>query len=485
MSIESSNLETPASSLPAWRRWLAYITVATMAINWNVEKLLHFKDKHYLSPLMPLLLILVPLTIYDAITRGRRADPKSFSFPPLPSLIWAALAMISCLWIAKFPGGETGKAWLRGAQASVVFGLLAVWVFQNIARSPAEFRKLALIVGVSAAVCLLIALRQYVGPIGLPYDPRHKDQDLLGASNIRLGGWYDFRGTLGALTAMIAPAAAAYAILDRDSAVRSISFCVAGLSLLVTLFAGGFIGATAGIVAVIGALVAVRSWRAALMALVFLLFIISVMLPRLPRNNPQAITEGVALYVNDPATEADAAKVPSARLRRYQAVTDLLTARTDPMDLNSKPNWHKGVGCGQYQSKVNGFYQAPYDKPGSTTDDEAAFGIYVDEPTTFGLFETVAVELGVPGLIVVLLLFACWITSAAGAFSRLFVNATREAATLALAAMGAGVGALVLSVFGNPASQGPGGVFAFFFAVALCSQRWSATPAPASEHSSA
>ena len=471
-------IETP---IPTWRRVLAYLTVGTMAINWNVEKLLHFKDKHYLSPLLPLLLILLPLTIYDAVTRSRRVDPKSFSFPPLPSLIWAALALISCLWIAKFPGGETGKAWLRGAQGALIFGLLAVWVFQNIARDPAEYRKLALIVGISAGACLLLALRQYVGPMGIPFDPSHKDQDLGGATNVRLGGWYDFRGTLGALTAMIGPAAVAYAILDRDSAVRSVSFCVAGLSLLVTLFAGGLLGATAGIIAVIGALAAVRSWRAALVALIFLLFILTVMLPRLPRDNPHAIAEGVALYVNDP-NDVNAMKVPSARLRRYQAVTDLLFAHSDPNEPNSAPFWKKGVGSGQYQSKVNSFYQAPYDKPGSTTDEEAAFGIFVDEPTTFGLLETVVVELGVPGLIVVLLLFACWIAAAAGAFSKLYSNTTRDEATLALAALGAGVGALVLSVFGNPVAHGPGGVFAFFFAVALCAQRWSTVtkPEPAS-----
>jgi hypothetical protein len=461
-------------AFPLWRRALAYFTVAVMPVSINVEKLLHYKDKRYLSPLDFLLPLLLLVTLYDGWTQRKRAsDQRTFGFPPISGLIWAGLAIVSCLWITHFPHDDTVSSWLRGVQGAVIFGLLAVWIFQNLAPDPAEYRRLCLILGVSCGVCLLLALRQYVGPMGLPFDPRNKEQELGGVTNIRLGGWYQFRGTLGALTALIAPAAAAYAVLDRDSAVRSIAFCIAGLALLVTLSAGGMLGAVAGIIGVIGALAAVRNWRAALYALAFLVIIVTVLLPHLPRNNPESILEGVTLYVGDVNSKI----VPGARLRRYQAVVNLLNGRADPLDPASTPNWKRGVGSGQYQTRLANFYYGPYEKPSISTDDEAAFGVYVDEPFSFGLFETVAVELGVPGLIALLLLFGVWIAAAAGAFARLYSvssNAShREAATLALAAFGAGCGGLVLSAFGNPAVRGPGSVFAFFFAVALCAQRWS------------
>ena len=464
--------------LPAWRRYLAYVTVAVMPIATNVEKIFHFKDKRFLSPLDFLIWPLLVVVVIE-FRNSLRQPPaqRNFAWPPLAGLLWAGLALLSCAWIAHFGEGETFKTWGRGIQGAIVFGVLAVWVFQNLAPTPAEFRKMSLVLGVSVGLCLLLAVRQYVGPHGLPYDPDNAAQDLQGVSNIRLGGWYEFRGALGALVAIFAPAAAAFAVLDRDSAVRKIAFALAALSLFVTLSAGGFIGAVAGIVAVMGALAAARHWRAALAMLLFLVIAIGVMLPHLPRNNPQEIANGVALYVGEPGK-----KEAGARLRRYQAVVDLLSARTDPYNDKSVPYWVRGVGSGQYQHATNGFYTFPYDQPGARTDEEAQFGLGTHEPYTFGLFETVVVELGVFGLIAVLLLFAQWLAAASGAFTVFMSRGDHDEATLALAALGAGCGALVLSIFGNPAARGSGSVFAFFFALALCAQTWASRPAnPQSE----
>jgi len=231
---------TDQPDFPAWRRGLAYVTVAAMPLAFNVEKTFHFKDKHYLSPLYLLLPVLVLLLLYDLWRDRMRFPIVSFRTPPLASVLWATLAVVSCLWTEEFPSNDTFRDWRFGIQASVVFGLAAVWVFENIAHEPAEYRRLALILGGSVAVCLLLALRQYMGPPGLPFDPANKGQDLGGVTNIRLGGWYEYRGILGAQVALIAPAAAAFAVLDRDSAVRAIAFGVAALSLFVTLSAGGF-----------------------------------------------------------------------------------------------------------------------------------------------------------------------------------------------------------------------------------------------------
>jgi hypothetical protein len=475
----------PASDqpiVPAWRRALVYFTVATMPLSLNVEKLLHFKDKHYLSPFDFLLPLLLLLLLYDLWQDRKRFPVVAFRSPPFPSVLWAGLVIISCLWVENFPHGDTIRDWVLGARGALQFALVAVWVFQNIAHDPAEYRKLALILGGSMAVCLLIALKQYIGPPGLAYDPHNKDQDLLGVTNIRLGGWYEYRGILGAQVAMIAPAAAAFAVFDRDSAVRSISFAIAALALLVTLSAGGFVGAVAGIVAVAAALSAARGKNR--MALVVLAFLVVIMagLTRLPRENPKVLIQGLSLYTGESGQ-----KVPTARLKRYQAVLDLLAAPSNPLVEKSGRRGLKGVGTGQYQHEVDRFYQPPYPRPIGATDNEAMFDTDTHEPFTFGLFEKVAVETGVLGLIVLSLLFAVWIFAACSAFARLIPppvategawvpGKSHDVSVIALAALGAGIGALVLSVFGSPLIQGPGGTFAFFFALALCARRWSMIP---------
>jgi hypothetical protein len=467
---------------PAWRRALAYVTVAVMPLSLNVEKLLQFKDKHYLSPLDFLLPVLLLLLLYDLWKDRMRFPLVAFRSPPLPSVLWAGLVILSCTWVEGFPHGDTKRDWVFGAQAALQFGLIGVWVFQNVAHEPAEYRKLALILGGSMGVCLLFALKQYVGPQGLPYDPANKGLDLGGVTNVRLAGWYEYRGILGAQVAMIAPAAAAFAVFDRDSAVRAIAFGIAALSLFVTISVGGFLGAVAGIIAVAGALSAARGKnRMALIMLAFLAVIVAGM-TRLPRDNAKVLIQGASLYVGESGQ-----KVPSARLKRYQASLDLLASPSDPSEENSTGRWFKGVGTGQYQHEVDRFYQFPYRRPNGATDDEALFDTATHEPFTFGLFEKVTVELGVFGMVVLAFLFAVWIGSACSAFARLIPppvasegtwvpGKSHDISVLALAALGAGTGACVLSIFGSPVVRGPGGTFAFFFALAICTRRWSTVP---------
>jgi hypothetical protein len=452
---------TSDSAPPAWRRHLLYATVAVMPLSVNVQALLHKKSKLYASPFDVLLPVLAILLAADLV----RSKPWArFRIPPVPSLIWAGLALVSCLWVDGFPSAAALKSWGNGALNPVFFGVVAVWVFLNAANSTKELRRLALILGVSMSVCLLIALVQYFGPVGRPFDPQKPWRVLGGVSNVRLGGWYDYRGILGASLAMIVPAAAAFAALEKDLRVRTAAVLIVLSGLTVTLHAGGFAGACMGILAIATAMAVHRRWREGLLVTAVLLGLIMIVLPRLPRDNAAVLQRGFALFA-----DADTGKKPTAGLRRHQAALDLMFAPSDPYDEHSAPLWHKGAGAGQFQNNINKFYQPPYSKPGRRTDDEAEFDMEADEPFTFGFLETVAVELGLPGLLAVLFLFGSWIASAHGAFARLCETAERHdaARVLALAAFGAGCGALVVSFFGNPAIRGVGSIFAFFYAISF------------------
>jgi hypothetical protein len=116
------------------------------------------------------------------------------------------------------------------------------------------------------------------------------------------------------------------------------------------------------------------------------------------------------------------------------------------------------------------------------TDYESAFDMEADEPLSFGLLESVAVELGAPGILAVLLLFLHWAGAGVAGFAATG-SASADARCrrmLCLAALGAAVGALTFSVFANPVLRGVGGSMAFFFALAL--QMWQQSqPAAVSE----
>jgi len=471
--MDTPILEPSALPPPKWHRALLYAAVALMPISMNAEKLVGSKSRFYLSPFEPFLVLLVVAAIVDLVARRERfAALKQHFWPALPVLLWAAWSAASFLWIPDFPRNDTDKAWARGIFNPLVIGVLGTWVFIHAGRSAVELRRLALILLGSIGVCALLALKEYVGPVGQPFDPSHPELALGGESHIRVAGWYDFRGLFGAQMALAVPAAVAFAIMDKDSAVRGAASALAVIGLCVTLAAGGFLGALAGSLVVLAAGLASRDTRwLALGGFGVLCIIAAVALPRLPRNNPEVLARNLALY-----DEWDGKRQPTARLRRYQSALDLLSSERKalvPESESTRPNWVTGVGAGRYQESVKRFYQPPYDKPSRPTDDEAAFDREADEPFTFGFLETVMVELGVPGLLCVLLLFASWCVSGAGGFFQAQDGDEGHARRLvALSALGAGVGALVLSVFSNPAVRGVGGTFVFFLAAAiLCRAR--------------
>ncbi|MEI6233964.1 MAG: hypothetical protein WCT04_12985 [Planctomycetota bacterium] len=461
MTNTTSSTSEPVSSIPpAWRVWLSYVTVALMPLSINYERIFGPRKRPlYLSPLDFLLPILALFMVLDLIQRKPWAR---FKFPQVATILWSALAIFSYAWMKG--GDEKLMDWVFAAGNPTFVVLLGVWVFSNLSDSAAEFRKLAMILSGSFAVCVLIAFYQYIGPVGKPFDPKHKEMALEGVTNMRLGGWYDNRMLFGAQAAMIVPVFAAFAALDKDPLIKALAGAFTALALCVTMAAGGFLGAVAGILAVAAACILMKKcWTGAALIVAVALFT-AVVLPRLPekRNNIGTLGRGVALW----AKVGDDKKIATPRLRRYQATLSYLASHRDPMNEKSMPNWILGAGAGRYNAEVNNYFDdAYYPRTNGRGDEEALFDIDANERDGFGLVEKTGLELGAFGLTVLALFFAGWIFGAAGALAR---GESSELQVIALAALGAGVGAMFVSLFAFPSQRGAGsgGTFAFFCALA-------------------
>lgn len=408
----------------------------------------------YLSPFDLLLPLMVLCLLYEILKW--RVRMRSV---PVPNLVLAAIAVASILWATPRDLG----VWYRSAWFStVLLAFLGVWVFRALVPGVQAYRRLALLLGGALALCVLYALYQYVQPRGRPLAPGEEDLALAGGvTDVRLGGWYAYRGHLAAQVAMLVPACAAFVALDRDPAVRYGALSLGALALCVCLSGGGYLGAGVGVLAVAAALGASNvegRWRRAGLAVAALLFVTTVVLPRLPRDNPQVLWRSVTLYAPVDAPEGVYPDdVTTDRLRRHQAVLNR---------LRQDGTWMRGVGAGNFQAGVNRYYKAPYDKPSVSTDDEAKWGTQGDEPMAFGLWETTALELGAWGVVALAWVFLAWAAAALAAFVRAGPD-EHERRTLALASLGAAAGALVFSLYGTPLARGIGGTFAFFMGLAL------------------
>lgn len=444
----------PATQAPApfWRWGLA--CAALLPFSFNIGYYLHPKQMpFYVAPLDLLVGPLLLLLLYYWLVRRSLKEP----LPSAANVFWAAVALASIAWTEQRSLGE----WARAAVGQTfLVGLAAVWIFQHLAPDAASLRRIALALGVATGACTLYALYQYLQPEGLPLPTREVGRfHGGGVTNVRLAGWFDFRGQFAAQLALVLPACAAFAVLEKDVAVRVAAGALGVLGLCVCMAGGGVLAAAAGVLAVAGVLWTVRGAREPLAAaglVAVLLVVLFAVLPRLPRGNPEVLLRTVSLFT--PPAEG-ALPQPTARLRRYQAAVNY---------LGSENNWIVGAGAGRFQSAINNRYLAPvYPKPGANTDDEAAFDVNAGEPMSYGLIETTAVELGALGLVALGLVFCTWIAAALAAYLR---AAPEDACTraLALASFGAGVGALVFAAFGSPLVRGCGGTFAFFMGMALC-----------------
>jgi len=443
----------PDTPTPAWRCWL--VAVALLPVSVNIGPYVMPKGKELnLAPLDLLITPLMLLVLWDLWKRRDRS-----LLPPLPNAAWAALALASLLWVSGIGKVE----WARSAIGqTVLVGLCAVWAFRGLVPGVLAYRKLTLVLGALLSLCFLYALYQYIQPRGVPLPSEVTGRyHGGGVTDIRVGGWFDVRAELAAHVAMIVPAAAAFVALERDVMVRVFAGALGLVALCVCLYGGGVLAAGAGVLVVAGALWILPSnppgspharWWA-LWLVVGLFFVTMAVLPRLPRGNDRVLAETLTPWVK----EADGKEVASVRLRRTQVAALLLADRQ---------RWRTGVGSGGYRLHIKHYYNdsGAYPTPGAARDEEAQFDRDTHEPGSFSLLETTAVELGLPGLIFMAWALCAWLAAAAWAFAR---SSDPTVRLLALAALGAGVGATVFSLFGNPLVRGVGCSWAFFMGLAL------------------
>lgn len=434
---------------PAWRGWL--LCAALLPFSFNIGYYLH--PKKFPFYVAPLDLLVGPLALY-LLYKLMRGGLKDW-LPPLGNLFWAIVALASIVWSEPRAVGE----WAKSAVGQTALAMLAaVWVVRHLAPDTVWLRRAALALGAATAACVLYALYQYVQPVGLPLPTLETDRYFGGGvTNVRLAGWFSFRGQFAAQLAMLIPACVAFATFEKDSALRVGAGALAALGVCVCMFGGGVLAACAGTLAVAALLITLKTARPFSAAAIAsgLLIVVVLVVPRLPRDNPQVLLRTLSLYT--PAG-SEGGPLPTARLRRYQAAVNAMS------DGNA---WLAGAGAGKFQSTVNQYYSpSAYPKPSSNTDDEAAFDVNAHEPMTYGLLETTAVELGALGLIGMALVFVTWLAAAISAYVRTS-DGDAAARALALASAGACVGAAVFSIFGSPLVRGCAGTFAFFMGSAL------------------
>jgi hypothetical protein len=468
------------------RYCLVYALVALMPLSFKLGPLSGTKSARYVSPL-DLLAPLAFLLILWAWLKSRRkltglTDSASadFQLPPLAAWLPALWAISSALWTDGL--AAEWKSWALRAFFSYVFiPLIIVGVFLNLPKwtlvsasshNVADFwRRCTLVLGASVGVCFLIALFQYAGPPGRPLASGEALSAAGGTSAVQLAGWYAFRGIFGAQAAMMIPAFAAFALLDRDPVVRTFAGCLAVLGLIVTLSGGALLAAYAGVLAAICLCLTIPGKRIPAFSCFAVLLLISFLLPNLPRDNATVLSRSLALFSDQGANLNDLgsnqkrlaeSEKPTARTRRAQAVRNVLE-QNNPL---------LGVGAGQLQTSLGSgtvYHETSYPKPALNTDDEYAFDLEADEPASFPLIQTIAGELGLIGLLLFLSLPLYLLLLAAGLAvpspSNRNLKNVPEFLAPAAAALGALIGMLVVCFFHDPWVRGCGGTFAFFAAM--------------------
>jgi len=475
-TLEAAADEAP---LPTWRVGLAVATAALLPLSFDIGPWVHPKKSAvFLAPL-DLLLVPLGLLLLLEVLRGRLKD----WMPPWPHVLWALIAILSLAWSAPRSLTEWGRS---AVLQTTLVGLVAVWVFRNLASTPAALRRMALALGASVGACVLLTLFQYVQPSGQPAPDASGGRNFGGGvTDVRVAGWYEYRGIFAAQAAMWIPAAAAFALYEKDAAVRAAAAALAVLAACVCMSGGGLLAAGVGVLAVAAAVLVLRDgairvsaapillmqeapekhgwWNAhsrACAAVAVLLAVVCLVLPRLPRKNDQVLWRTLTLFVPveiERNGNKETLELPTARLRRYQAAINY---------LEQEHHWILGAGAGKYQTTIASYFDSrAYPKPGANTDNESAFDLSAHEKFSFGLLETVAVESGVLGLAALAWVFLAWMAAALSSFFKA-ASTDRLTRTLALASFGAAVGAAVFSVFGNPLLRGCGGTFAFFAGMA-------------------
>ncbi len=214
------------------------------------------------------------------------------------------------------------------------------------------------------------------------------------------------RNVLGAFLALTLPLAFGLALFHPNFLVKLWMMLVVLAGLSIVLSGGAFIAIGVGLV-LVGAM---RGSKTAGATLLLLGLMLLVVYPRLPRQNQKVILDSLMLkkttdlYGSLPApmTGKDIPEESQwqQKYREWQAALNAISL--NPL---------VGVGLGYYQQNINAYYDMDLDEEEDYYTVPKEAGVNYMEPDSNNYYLVTAVEMGIPGLLLV-----CWMIAH---FSRL------------------------------------------------------------------
>jgi hypothetical protein len=460
-------MTTPISTSPETVRprekyfyFLALAIAATMSLIINIAPIIDrdfgSKGELYLS----LFDILAPVGLIALIILERRRFIETVRKLPIALAAYLVLAALSVIAAVKLSDdGLRAVIVPFGKKAVMNIGLFLVigplfWAM--IVRSRRQFETIALVALAAAGGLVLPAISQY---FSLQPAPAVDVGVVERAFPFDVGGAFDNWNRLGLILASVLPFAFAGAILfvrpsesdakpcaKRNLAIRVALglFVVIGFSML--LKGGALIGAFIGAGLVAGLADGRRNALSGAALLIGALLISGIAMPR--RNLVVAIDSLATMKRHPSQTDpyGNAIYIPGERARRLMRVADAVGRR--PLT---------GYGVGQYDAHIikrstdydpdSAFY-----KGSRQTHDRRWWGIETNEKNDFGLYETVAVETGLPGVICIALLFIGLIARGV----RMLASASETDRWLLIGAIASIASIAVASVYLDPLTRGVG-----------------------------
>jgi hypothetical protein len=368
-------------------------------------------------------------------------------------LVWPRLA-------GAEPPGLTALA--KKMVPLLEYGLAAFVVFGELVDDE-KARRLALgTLSAAFGVLLVCAAVHYFsschpfwvgGFLGSKGAERNEPGTLLAAVMPYLGG---NRNALGAFLAVAVPFFAVVAVRSKGWEWRAMYGTLAAVGVLLATTAGAILGLALGTLLGCG-LAGRRQGLVACGALAALLALGEL----LPRHNLGQALDSVRVTRKD----AEGTRYLSVRYLRAGYEVNVVRAglrRREPGDWR----YLFGVGPGAYGRDRQRFRLRLDERPPGETDKVENFDVLSDEPESFNLFGVAAAETGLLGVFGFAWLLACFAARALSAWRRPAGGALAE--SIALGALAAAVGALVVSPFTSVWIRGSGPLLAML--VAVCSR---------------
>lgn len=338
------------------RRIVDYGLLAVLIVS-PTQLALEVAPRTFVSLADPLVWLVCLLWLVDRLQARALRDIR---LPPIPAIIFVALAAVSVLQATARLG-----ALKEIIQYTEYFLVTAALIINTVRTDGALRRMVYVILGITSAILALAAV-QYLTPGRIP---------------LAVGGALGNRNVLGGYLALALPLAYGICLFSNKLPLRI--WC-GGIVLLGTLVC--LAGATClALLLSLLVLSTLRNRRTMLVFAAVALLLLLVVFPHLPHGHSQALLDSIALYEDD--------GTPTRRYPEWQAAVNLV--REYPLT---------GVGAGAYQQNIGMYYGAVPDATGP------------NEPDIQNLYLVLAASLGLPGLVAFLAMLVFGAGSAARGF---------------------------------------------------------------------